>query len=282
MRPTAYSILGLLFLALVFVASNAFSDNEWYQGEITSYLQPKVSVAWDTFTASRMIGSEVRTQDGVYLAEIEDLAIDPASGHVSNVILSNIYEMGTETVAVPFSTISKSPGGEIFVYSPPEDAYQFYGQAPYWSEGFYLYANQSLPEGRVRASELIGASVHTSKGEGVAQVNDLVIDSEDGHVVYAVLFNVGGMDRMVAVPFSFLTKSGGCTFALNMTATDLENAPIFAWGDMANQKYAEDIYRHYGLRPYWTERGEMAPVTEKREWMGPRPNTSEWYQMYGY
>lgn len=282
MRATVYSILGLLILTLVFVTGNVFSENEWYQGEITGYFQAQTVATWDTFTASRMIGSELRTQDGIYLAEIEDLVIDPASGHVSNVILSNIYQMGAETVAVPFGTISKRPGGEIFVYSPPEDAYRFYGQAPYWSEGFYLYAKQSLPEGRLRASELIGASVQTSKGEGVAQVNDLVIDSGDGHVLYAVLFNVGGMDKMVAVPFSFLTKSGEYTFALNMSAADLENTPAFVWDDMADQKYAEEIYRHYGLQPYWTERGEMAPVAEKPERMGPKPKTLEWYQMYGY
>jgi hypothetical protein len=42
-------------------------------------------------------------------------------------------------------------------------------------------------------------------------------------------------------------------FILNVTRSVLENAPGFDeadWPDMADPKFASNIYRHYGYKPY--------------------------------
>jgi sporulation protein YlmC with PRC-barrel domain len=103
-----------------------------------------------------------------------------------------------------------------------------------------------------KSSKLFGATVHTSDGEDVARIDDLVIDSTNGHVVYAVLIDVGSMtDRMVAVPFSDLSRKSENVFALDTTRDHLLAAPVFNWDNMNDLAYASEIYRYFGLQPYW-------------------------------
>jgi len=105
-----------------------------------------------------------------------------------------------------------------------------------------------------QAQVFIGAPVQTSKGEDVAWVNDLVIDFAKDQVVYSVLSDVGGMQgKMVAVPFSELSKKGDM-FTLHATREKLEEAPAFTWNDTTDLRYAESIYRYYGVQPYWEEK----------------------------
>lgn len=193
----------------------------------------------------------MRDPQGNYVAEVKDLVIDPATGPVSHVVLTDIPGMGAEDVAVPFDTVSKT-GAAIFVYNAPENVYPFSGETAYRSEGFYLYAHESMPVGSYNASKSFGATARTSGGEDVGRIDDFVIDSQDGHIVYVVLSNVGGMeDKFVAVPFNALSESGEYTFVLNTTREEVLAAPAFTWPDMNNRKYAEDVYRYYGQQLYW-------------------------------
>jgi len=63
-----------------------------------------------------MIGSQLYGTDGVSFALISDLVVDPATGHVSGVVLSNIPLLGAYEITVPYSTISRT-GNDIFVYN---------------------------------------------------------------------------------------------------------------------------------------------------------------------
>ena len=65
-------------------------------------------------------------------------------------------------------------------------------------------------------------------------------------------------DRMAAVPFGALSKSGE-TFAVDITRDRLMTAPSFAWSNTTDRWYAEDIHRYYGLHPYWEMREEVEP-----------------------
>jgi sporulation protein YlmC with PRC-barrel domain len=68
------------------------------------------------------------------------------------------------------------------------------------------------------STKLMGAEVQTPKDEEVAQVNDLVINSSDGHLAFLVLSNVAGRgDDLVAVPFSAFSRRGENVFVLNAT-----------------------------------------------------------------
>jgi hypothetical protein len=48
----------------------------------------------------------------------------------------------------------------------------------------------------------------------------------------------------------------GHAFVLNTTQEQLATAPSFnKLADMKNLRYAEDVYKHFGQQPYWTEEG---------------------------
>jgi len=260
MRKMTYLTAAAFALGLVFAAGNLFSQEEyefeeqpafseiWYAGQPTGYsFSP---MAWDTFDARGVLGTDLRNSDGSVIGHVDDFVIDPATGRISFLMVSDVQWLGAERVAVPFSAISKS-GSSILVYNSPEGASRFYGEAPYWSDGFHHYLDHPMPAGAYETNRLFGATVRTFDGEEAGRIDNFVFDSSDGHVVFLVLTDVGGTeDRMAAVPFGALSKSGD-TFSVDITKDRLMTAPAFASSDTTNRWYAEDIHRYYGLHPYW-------------------------------
>jgi len=250
MRTIRYFVLSFLVLGLVFSSGTSSSQNLWSEETVLGYSTWE-RWGWDTFSASDMIWSQLRNPEGLYVAEIKALVFDTGSGRVTDAVLTTIERLGAGEVFVPFNTIRKT-GDSIFVYYAPEDVYRFYGEAPYWSEGFYQYSGRSLPEGSYRTSELIGSHVKGSGGRELGWIDDLVVDSRNGHVVYLILSGVGGDDsKSAAVPPTGLRKTGEGFFTLNVDHETLFQAPPFSSSRMSDPGYAEDLYRHYGLTPYW-------------------------------
>jgi sporulation protein YlmC with PRC-barrel domain len=149
-----------------------------------------------------------------------------------------------------------------------DSVYQFYGQTPYWTEGKTPHPDimsyrtvrpsplQSLLMGKT-APVLMGGTVQSKDGKAVLRIDDLVIDSKDGRVALLVLDKVPERgDAQVAVPFAALNRTGENTFVLNIIGDELTSVPSFHTSDMNNRRYAENAYRFFGLRPYWTEGGD--------------------------
>jgi sporulation protein YlmC with PRC-barrel domain len=104
------------------------------------------------------------------------------------------------------------------------------------------------------AGAFIGSPVRTSEGEEVARVDDFVIDFSSDRVIYSVLSDVGGSGgKMVAVPFGELSKTGN-TFTVKTSKEKLVDSPSFRMADMTDHRYAESVYKYYGLQPYWEEK----------------------------
>jgi sporulation protein YlmC with PRC-barrel domain len=108
------------------------------------------------------------------------------------------------------------------------------------------------------ASTLAGDSVKNTDGDDLGKVDEIMIDVPSGRVAYAVL-SFGGILRMgnklFAVPWDVLTvdEDQKC-FILNIDRARLENAPGFDkdnWPDMTDPAWGNQIYSHYGRRPYW-------------------------------
>jgi sporulation protein YlmC with PRC-barrel domain len=150
-----------------------------------------------------------------------------------------------------------------------DTVYRFYGQTPYWTEGktprpdIMAYRtpgpiNVESFFGTAGSSALLGATVESNGGKTVARISDLVIDSRDGRVALVVVDRVPERgDAMVAVPFGELSMSGNA-YAFNFTDDRLAAAPTYnEFADANNPKRAEDIYRYFGLQPYWSEGGDM-------------------------
>lgn len=185
MRKIGY-VSAFLFLSLLLGTGNSFTQR------------------LDAFTVSQLIGTELNTQENLYVGQISGVVFGP-QGQIASVILSDARGMGSKRVAIPYSAISKI-GDHTFVYNTPENVYYFFYSDASPSFGLDVYSKEPMPGGE-QFSRLIGATVQTAEGEKVARIDNVVINSEDGHVIYCVLSDVGGMEhKMVTVPFNSCRK----------------------------------------------------------------------------
>ncbi|RJR44292.1 MAG: PRC-barrel domain containing protein [Desulfobacteraceae bacterium] len=111
-------------------------------------------------------------------------------------------------------------------------------------------------------SEWIGKDVKNSQGEDLGEVKDFVLD-ENGEVSLVIVSHGGflGMgDKDVAVPFSAFTFNESEDHAvLDVTNDQLASAPQIGENEnLTDRAFAEEVYRHFGERPYWTEKGGAA------------------------
>ncbi len=98
-----------------------------------------------------------------------------------------------------------------------------------------------------------GIQIESKDGKGVLQLDDLVIDAKDGLVVLLLLDHVPGRDgASVAVPFDKLTENGNF-FTLDASAARLASAPDFVAPDLTSEPRTNDIYRYFGVQPYWIQ-----------------------------
>ena len=105
-------------------------------------------------------------------------------------------------------------------------------------------------------SELLGTTVKNPQGKDLRIIADVVTGPE-GRVAFAVInyWISDDTQKRIAVPFGALSCEGqNCV--LNASRDTLDSAPAFvSEDDLAERKLAEDIYRYFGLQPYWTEEG---------------------------
>jgi len=105
-------------------------------------------------------------------------------------------------------------------------------------------------------SELLGTTVKNLQGEDLGTIADIVTGPE-GRVAFVVLSYWVSDDtqKWVAVPFGALScEEQDCV--LNANKDTLDSAPPFVLEDnLAEPKVADDIYRYFGVQPYWTEEG---------------------------
>ena len=110
------------------------------------------------------------------------------------------------------------------------------------------------------ASTIIGDKVINPAGEQLGNIKELMIEAEDGSIVYAVL-SFGGFlglgDKLFAIPWEALTfDTEEHAFILDIDKDILKNAPGFDkdhWPEPAQYEagWLLDIYEYYGYSPYW-------------------------------
>jgi sporulation protein YlmC with PRC-barrel domain len=126
---------------------------------------------------------------------------------------------------------------------------------------------------RYEASWLIGQRVYSPVGGELGQIDNLMIDSTDGHIALVILSGVQGFGaEFVAAPFSALERTDENTFQLNFGDQDISIPPSYFEDPYAYQLYewrgivglstipstldslwAESVYQFYRQTPYWTE-----------------------------
>jgi hypothetical protein len=136
------------------------------------------------------------------------------------------------------------------------------------------YATEPMTKGSSRpyeASKLVGTHVKNLQGEYLGRVNDFIINKD--RIAFGILSHGGflGMGgKLVAIPFGALSfEHKGGYFVLDISRDRLESAPEFDRTRFASPTWAEDVYRFFGLQPYWTEGGygEEASLTIEEESM---------------
>lgn len=111
-----------------------------------------------------------------------------------------------------------------------------------------------------RASKILGSDVKNSQGDKLGDIKELVVDPDQGRIVYAVL-SVGGFlgikDKLFAVPWRALHLSRDKEhYTLDIDKEKLKSAPGFdqkAWPDMANEHWRADVYKYYNQKPDWQQ-----------------------------
>lgn len=108
------------------------------------------------------------------------------------------------------------------------------------------------------ASTICGDPVVNDAGENLGQIEELMIDLENGRVAYAVL-SFGGFlgiaDKLFAIPFEALELDApNHRFVLDVPREKLEKAPGFdksQWPDFADPRFGQEVYRYYDISTYW-------------------------------
>jgi hypothetical protein len=105
-------------------------------------------------------------------------------------------------------------------------------------------------------SELLGATVKNPQGEDLGTITQIVTGPE-GRIAFAVLtfWISDDTQKRIAVPSRALScEEQNCI--LNASKDTLDSAPTFvSEDDLVERKLAEDIYKYFGVPPYWTEEG---------------------------
>ena len=111
------------------------------------------------------------------------------------------------------------------------------------------------------STSITGTNVTNQKGENLGEIKDLMIDTENGMINYAVL-SFGGFlglgDKYFAIPFeAFSVNTATEKFVLNVSQDRLENAPGFDkdnWPKTNDHTYWNNLYDHYGIEHRSTQR----------------------------
>lgn len=113
--------------------------------------------------------------------------------------------------------------------------------------------SKSEPE-VLSATSIIGDTVKNLQGEDLGDIEELMIDLNEGNVAYAVL-SFGGIaglgDKLFAIPWKALRlRPEEHEFVLDIRKENLEQAPGFDkdnWPNMADISWAEKVHTFYGI-----------------------------------
>jgi sporulation protein YlmC with PRC-barrel domain len=103
------------------------------------------------------------------------------------------------------------------------------------------------------ATTIIQDEVRNPEGQHLGEIEELMIDLEDGRVAYAVL----SMDeKLFAIPWPMLeVDAEKACFILKVSRNLLEEAPGMDEDDWpshrTSHKWLAEIYAHYGYDLYW-------------------------------
>lgn len=112
-----------------------------------------------------------------------------------------------------------------------------------------------------RLSELIGLDIDDAQGEDLASLEDVMIDTREGRIAYA-LVSYGGFggffDDTAAIPWTSLNfDKAENVFTTQSTLDDLKNAKVEDYETIGNMEFGRRIHEQFGQEPYWKTFGYL-------------------------
>ena len=253
-----------------------------------------------TARATKIQAMNVVNRQDETLGDIENLLIDRDATRVTHVVVGKggILGFGEDQVAIPFEVLDFNEenavldmDAEAFKNAPKlekdtwkkqydepgfrERVRRFYGMdddAATARRRSTTETDRSVngPRGSgttdgqfspVAASDVLGKNVKNEEGKSLGEIDDLMIETDNGHIVYAAL-QFGGFagvgDKLFAVPFQHLRPlDKDRPFVIDVDKERLENAPGFdqdAWPTENRPEWIAGVYTFYGEAPTWQDR----------------------------
>ncbi len=240
-------------------------------------------------------GCNVKNPADENLGEIQELVLDPQTGSIEYAVISfgGFLGMGDKLFAVPWEVLQPAHDTEdmkdahVVLNIDKERLKNSPGfprnnwpdmASEEWDKEIREFYREDLqkiektePNMTVRplkASDVRGCNVETSDGKKAGEIEELVIDPNQGRVAYVVLKEGGflgfGTDHY-AVPWEAFTftvdKGNDHVCKLRVPQAKFEKAPAYKdddWKKMSDRVYVEEVYTYYGYPVYWTR--EKRPV----------------------
>ncbi len=130
-----------------------------------------------------------------------------------------------------------------------------------WQSGAQTYstpANTAINTFQ-RVGKITGSTVVDTAGQTLGQIQDLIANTRNGNIDFAILSLNQNNGLYTAVPWPALRQTGPNTFTLTTSADSLRTASTFPpdrYPDFSQPSYDQQLYSHYGLTwPAGTARG---------------------------
>jgi sporulation protein YlmC with PRC-barrel domain len=124
-----------------------------------------------------------------------------------------------------------------------------------------------------KSTDLINKKVINSGSENLGKIEEIVVDSNSGRILYGVL-SFGGFagmgDKLFAIPWQSLQLSSDSNaFTLNIDKDRLKSAPGFDknhWPNFADEQWATTTYKYYNQTPYWLSQTDNTADGYRDRW----------------
>lgn len=105
------------------------------------------------------------------------------------------------------------------------------------------------------AEKLIGMDIRNPAGESLGEIEDIILDNQQGRIAYAVVSHGGILgigDKLIAVPWQAFMAEGDA-LTLDIDKERLKSAPSFDKGELPDQSdpaFHQQVHEFYGTEPY--------------------------------
>jgi ribosomal 30S subunit maturation factor RimM len=182
----------------------------------------------DAFRTSKLIGTNVKNNDGDTIGKVDDLIISSGDQMLQSILsVGGFLGIGERHVAIPFKDLKMARANDN-----PE---VFYQATKAELEGMpkFSYDESEKMAQTVRASKLIGMNVKNGMDETIGEVEDLMVTAADA--TPKVVLDVGNYldsgEKLVSVPYDALKMSGTEDKEIIYTTTkeELSTMPTFTY-----------------------------------------------------